>query len=93
METDPNQSNSMLPPQLSARKHLHAGYKVGDQLFLLAQPSAVRLSASSALDCMLSSVISLRYGANYPGRRKDHSACLPRCESPVVFELKRIPPG
>jgi len=78
---------------ISQKGTCHAGYKVGNQLCFVGTTICGAPVCLSALDCMLSSVISLRYGANYPWAPEGtiRLAC-PDAGSPVVFELKRIPP-
>ncbi|MEN6435041.1 MAG: TIGR04076 family protein [Anaerolineaceae bacterium] len=72
----------------------HAGYKAGDQIAFCQNSISGAPVCYSALDCLLSSVILLRYGASYPWTPDGivQLAC-PDAENPVVFELKRQIPN
>lgn len=94
MDTKPEPTQyDVIATVISQKGTCHTGYKVGDRLCFFGTSISGAPVCLSALDCMLSSVISLRYGANYPWAPEGtiQLAC-PDAENPVVFELKRVPP-
>ncbi len=76
---------------ISQKGTCHAGYKVGDTITFCSNSISGEPICLFALDSMLSSVMALRYGAEFPWAPVGTTqlAC-PDAESPVVFELKRL---